>query len=207
MKYLVTLLIFIIVFVAVAFAPGVPEVGDSEQYAPRIPAYTWAEMRAIGEHAEGTEEKARGVFRFHDRLQAVKADLRTGTISLAEATDSLHAAAARDNPAFLKSLACERPDSPLREKFALVLLGHLREELRTGATSSIETRILEKLYAELAAWPGVSPYTLDALCEKADDLTDSGTMSPPGVPKTPPRAEATDLPRLSRSRRMSTAAR
>src|SRR5437867_221706 len=128
MKYLVTLLIVLGVFIAVALTPWVSGMEDDEQYAPRIPAYSWAEMRAIGEQAERTKAKARGVFRFHDRLQDVKSDLRAGTISLVEAADILHAVAARDNPAFLKSLEWDMPDSPLREKFALLLLGHLREE-------------------------------------------------------------------------------
>ncbi len=166
MKYLIPSLIVFGAFVSLAVARWEPGSGrDEDRRDTRIAEYTWAEIRAIEEEAERVEERARGVFRFHNFLEEVKDQLRASKLSLADAADALHEAARRDNPWFLRSLEWGLAGSSLREKFALVLLGHLREELRGGAVSGMKVRVLEELSCDLTAWPDVSAATLDALCE------------------------------------------
>jgi len=165
-KYLLPYLIVFGALVGLAFAHWEPGSGlDEKRNVTRLPDYTWEEMRAIDEEAARVEERARGVFRCHSFLEEIKDQLRAGKLSLADAADALHEAARRDNSGFLRSLDWGFPDSAFREKFALVLLGHLREELRGGAVPGMKVHILEELSCDLTAWPEVSAATLDALCE------------------------------------------
>jgi hypothetical protein len=165
-KYLIPSLLGVGIVLSVGFTHWVPGMGlDQNQHGTRIADLSWAEIRAIEEEAERIQEWGRGVLRFHNSLEEVKDQLRTGQLSLADAADLLHEAALRDNPGFLRSLDSGFADSPRREQFALILLGHLRHELQGGAAPLRKVRVVEELSCDLMAWPDVSAATLAALYE------------------------------------------
>lgn len=131
--------------------------------ATRIPDYGWDEIQAIRLKAVNLDEQKFGRDRFHATLAAAKQHLREERAGLAEAADVVCAAAERDNGPLLGILKDRFPTLTPRERIALLLLGHLREDL--AAQEASDSGILESLSCEMSAWPTVGGDALKALAE------------------------------------------
>jgi hypothetical protein len=156
-KYLFPTGMLLIAGVAFALTFGnldLPWGESSGRTQTMIPEYTLADILAIQAEAESLNHICQRAFRFHRTLEETKVELWAERLSLAKAADRVIAAAERDSPRFLRALANRFPGISIREKVALVLLGHLTAR-KVG--SAEQASVPEALRCELVSWPGVHP--------------------------------------------------
>jgi hypothetical protein len=185
MKYLLIplLALFLGVFLTLARVSG----GDTEDHAcERVPDYSWNEIQAIWRQRDALQARGRASARFLAVLDAVKAQLWQGRLTLAAAADTLEEASRRDNPTFLAHRYRSRPELPRREALALALLAHLRVELEDRPARENPVATLAGLRGQLLSWPGVSPATLETLAAEEAALRGTAKLPSPLLPS--PRA-------------------
>jgi hypothetical protein len=137
-----------------------------------VPDLSWDEIREICQRREALEGRLRSTQRFHDSLGGIKRDLWRGKLTLAAAADALCEAGTREGHTFRRVLDGEETLSQ-RERMALLLLRHLREEKSAGTAPSGRVSVADELGCELASWPGLNPAALDALAAEKDWVAES----------------------------------
>ncbi len=170
MKYLLLLAVIAAGgFVIFAHAQG----GDAvvNPYAPDL---TWEDLQAIYRRRDALAARWESTHRFHNCLEATKRDLWQGKRTLAAAADALCEAGTREGYTFDCVPHAGDLDLSKRERAALILLRHLREETGTAAVPSGRESVPDELRCELASWPGVNPATLETLATE-----DSWCAAPP----------------------------
>ena len=160
MKYLLCLLMF----AAGAFlAFGSRQ--EEEFVNPHVPDLSWDDIRAIYRRRTTLREQWGSARRFHDCLAGIKCDLWRRRLTLAAAADALSEASIREGrDRFVPNPAEEK--LPLRERMALLLLRHLREDAPAWASPSERQTLQDEMRCELASWPGVQQATLAILADE-----------------------------------------
>lgn len=161
MKYVIFGALALLTVLGLTFAFGnlsLPEPQRGPTAGPRVPSYSWAEMREIEQRSEQLEVGIRQTREFHLFFREIRDELWAKKLQLGEAADRVVVKARELSPVYLKAALSRYPDLPERHAVELAILLYLSTELEIcRGEPPCSAEALEQLYCETFASSEMTP--------------------------------------------------